>query len=126
MSERRPAQTIGELDVHIGHIQLQMLEFRRAHEEMLRELKGLATKADIERLATKAELTFEVTSIRNEISALKDDVDRIKPANLLRQISAVLAALAAFGAVAAMVLTLGGWVAKVPQAEAPQYQAPAK
>ena len=112
MTERRPAQTIGELDIHLSNLQSRIQELVAAQHAMA---NNVASKSDIEglrhsmaALATKAELAAEISAIRAE-------VERIKPGTVLRQLTAVLAALAAFGAVAALVLSVGGWVARVPQ-----------
>ena len=117
MSERRPAQTIGELDIHLSNLQSRITELVAAQQQMANKV---ASKSDIEglrhsmsALATKAELAAEIKAIR-------DEVDRIKPGNLLRQFTAILAALGAFGAVAALLLSIGGWVAQVPQQPAHQ------
>jgi hypothetical protein len=117
MSERRPAQTIGELDIHLSNLQSRITELVAAQQQMA---NNVASKSDIEglrhsmsALATKAELAAEIKAIR-------DEVDRIKPGNLLRQFTAILAALGAFGAVAALLLSIGGWVAQVPQQPAHQ------
>lgn len=117
MSERRPAQTIGELDIHLSNLQSRIIELVAAQQAMA---NNVASKSDIEglrhsmsALATKAELAAEINAIRIE-------VDRIKPGNLLRQFTAILAALGAFGAVAALLLSIGGWVAQVPQQQPQQ------
>ena len=52
MSERRPATTIGELDIHLGFL---MDEIR----EMSKQLAGLATKDELDK---------EVASIRAELA----------------------------------------------------------
>lgn len=121
MIERRPAQTIGELDIHLSNLQSRIQELVAAQQAMA---NNVASKSDIEglrhsmaALATKAELAAEIAAIRAE-------VERIKPATLLRQLTAVLAALGAFGAVAALVLSIGGWVARVPQNAMPQPHVP--
>ena len=123
MSERRPAQTIGELDIHLSNLQSRITELVAAQQAMA---NNVASKSDIEglrhsmsALATKAELAAEIKAIR-------DEVDRIKPGTLLRQFTAILAALGAFGAVAALLLSIGGWVAQVPQQQAQQSQGQVK
>jgi GMP synthase-like glutamine amidotransferase len=82
MSDRRPAQTIQELDVHLGYVQERLSELGNLMQRM-------ATKTDIERIelamsqmATKAEVAAEVKAIR-------DEVERNKPATLARQIVAI-------------------------------------
>ena len=56
MSERRPATTIGELDIHLGFIMDELKDVRARVDGMV----GL--------LATKAELHSEVQSIRKELN----------------------------------------------------------
>lgn len=121
MNERRPAQTIGELDIHLSNLQSRIQELVAAQQAMA---NNVASRSDIEglrhsmsALATKAELAAEISAIRAE-------VERIKPGTVLKQLTAILAALAAFGAVAALVLSIGGWVARVPQQPAPVQQYP--
>ena len=87
MSERRPAQTIGELDIHLSNVQLRLSEIALA-------MQGMATKADVDRieksmaqLATKAELDAEVKAIR-------DELQRTRPGTLLKQAVTLLAAVA--------------------------------
>ena len=55
MSERRPATTIGELDIHLGFIMDELRDVRARVDGM------------VSLLATKAELHSEVQSIRKEM-----------------------------------------------------------
>lgn len=97
MSDRRPATTIGELDIHISNLQSRMTE-------VLSAMQNTATKADIEgikismsSLATKAE-------VASEIAAIREEVKRIKPTTIMRNVSAILGLVTLVGAVVVMVM----------------------
>lgn len=65
MSDRRPATTIGELDVHIGYLAQQMMDIQAAIADM-------ATRADLEKLAGR----IESLATRDELRALEDRLSR--------------------------------------------------
>ena len=52
IAERRPATTIGELDIHLGFVMDELKEMREQHETMLRML---ATKQEVADLRTELE-----------------------------------------------------------------------
>lgn len=108
MSDRRPAQTIGELDIHLGNVQARLAEI--AHV-----MNGMATKHDVTRieaamaqLATKAEVAAEIKAIR-------DEVHRGKPATLLRNFMVACAAIAGGAAGFGIVLEIFRWLEKAPK-----------
>ncbi|MFN6251747.1 MAG: hypothetical protein ACK4Y5_06670 [Acetobacteraceae bacterium] len=108
MSDRRPAQTIGELDIHLGNVQARLAEI--AHV-----MNGMATKHDVTRieaamaqLATKAEVAAEIKAIR-------DEVHRSKPATLLRNFMVACAAIAGGAAGFGIVLEIFRWLEKAPK-----------
>jgi len=95
MSERRPATTIGELDIHISNLQSRMTE-------VLSAMQNTATKADIDgikismsSLATKAE-------VASDIAAIREEVQRNKPGTLMRNVAALLGMITLVGAVVAL------------------------
>jgi hypothetical protein len=56
IAERRPATTIGELDIHLGFLMEELREMRSQQQEM------------IQNLATKAEVATQIATLRQEIS----------------------------------------------------------
>lgn len=52
IAERRPATTIGELDIHLGFLMDELKEMREQQESMMRLL---ATKQEVEALRTELE-----------------------------------------------------------------------
>ena len=74
MSERRPATTIGELDVHIGYLQQEIKSVATA-------LSGMATKADIEAITKRMDEMATKTMLDSEVSALRAELTPGKPEN---------------------------------------------
>lgn len=108
MNDRRPAQTIGELDIHLSNVQSRLAEIATT-------MHGMATKHDVTRiesamaqLATKAEVAAELKAIREE-------VHRAKPATLLRNFMVACAAIAGGAAGFGIVLEVFRWVERVPK-----------
>lgn len=108
MTERRPAQTIGELDIHLSNVQSRLVEIQHV-------MQGMATKSDVTRieaamaqLATKAEVAAEIKAIR-------DEVQRSKPATLLRNFMVACAAFAGGGAALGLMIELFRWFDRVPK-----------
>jgi len=111
MNDRRPATTIGELDIHISNLQARIADLATALNSMA---LNTATKADIDSIkmslasfATKTEVAADLREIRLEL-------ERSKPSTMLRNFAAVLAGIAALGAVVAMVLAVSEFVNRVP------------
>lgn len=107
MSDRRPAQTIGELDVHLGHVQERLAALGSLMQQM-------ATKADLDRIelamsqmATKAEVAAEVKAIR-------DEVERNKPATLAKQIVAICLGLTVIAGAAGIGLAIVRAIDRIP------------
>lgn len=108
MNERRPAQTIGELDIHLSNVQSRLVEIQHV-------MQGMATKSDVTRieaamaqLATKAEVAAEIKAIR-------DEVQRSKPATLLRNFMVGCAAIAGGGAALGLLIELSRWIERAPK-----------
>lgn len=55
IAERRPATTIGELDIHLGFLMEELREMRAQQQEM------------IQNLATKAEVAIQIADLRQQI-----------------------------------------------------------
>lgn len=68
MSERRPATTFGELDIHLGHIQDNIASLATA-------VNNMATRDDIAKLTTRIELMATKEELRaTEIRLAQDGV----------------------------------------------------
>lgn len=80
MSERRPATTIGELDVHIGYLQQEVKSVATA-------LSGMATKADIEAITKRMDEMATKAMLNSEVSALRDELTRESPRTKFREIT---------------------------------------
>lgn len=80
MSERRPATTIGELDVHIGYLQQEIKSVATA-------LSGMATKADIELLTKRMNEMATKVQLESEVSALRLEMTRESPRTRFREIT---------------------------------------
>jgi hypothetical protein len=108
MSERRPAQTIGELDIHLGNVQARLAEI--AHV-----MNNMATKSDVTRieaamaqLATKAEVAAEIKAIR-------DEVEQVRPGTLIRRFMLTCAAVAGGAAAFGVMLEVFRWIERTPK-----------
>ena len=55
IAERRPATTIGELDIHLGFVMEELREMKAQHEHML------------QKLATKAEVAEQIAELKRQI-----------------------------------------------------------
>lgn len=99
MSDRRPATTIGELDIHLSHVQ-----------ESLRDLVGavsnMATKKDIDEITARIDVLEE----RIEQSTVGSFFDRAS--SIITKIGAVAAVIAATGGGIAAIVH---FIDKVPQ-----------
>lgn len=60
IQERRPATTIGELDIHLGFVMDELKEMREQHDSMLRML---ATKQEVSDLRADLELKIKNGSL---------------------------------------------------------------
>jgi len=65
MSERRPATTIGELDIHLSHIQGDMVRIAAA-------VNNMATREDIATLTNR----LEKMATKEEVRALEDRLSK--------------------------------------------------
>lgn len=116
MSERVPAQTIGELDIHLSHVQFRL-------HELAMSMANTATKSDIDglrsamsALATKAEVDSKIDEVRGEIATVRDDVQRIKPGTLFGNLVKVLSGLLVVGAFAALLVSVVRLLDRIPPA----------
>jgi hypothetical protein len=108
MSERRPAQTIGELDIHLGNVQSRLTDI--AHV-----MQGMATKSDITRIeATMAQLATKA-EVAAEIKAIRDEVHQSKPGTLIRKFMVACAAVAGGAAAFGIVLEVFRWIERTPK-----------
>jgi hypothetical protein len=108
MTERRPAQTIGELDVHLSHVQSRLAE-------MALLMQTMATKNDVTRIESAMSQLATKAEVAAEIHAIREEVNRIKPANILRQFVLLCAAVAAVGALFGLLRELVTWADRVPK-----------
>jgi len=65
MSERRPATTIGELDIHLGHIQGELGRLAAA-------VNNMATRDDIATLTSR----IEKMATKDELKAVEDRLSK--------------------------------------------------
>ena len=108
MNERRPAQTIGELDIHLSNVQSRLAEIAQT-------MNSMATKADVTRIESAMAQLATKAEVAAEIQAVRDEVNRSKPGTILRKFligcTAVAGGAAAFG----IVLEIVRWVDRVPK-----------
>jgi hypothetical protein len=108
MNDRRPAQTIGELDIHLGNVQARLGEI--AHV-----MQGMATKSDITRIeSTMAQLATKA-EVAAEIKAIRDEVHRTKPATLIRRFAVACATIAGGAAAFGILLEVFRWIERSPK-----------
>ena len=79
MSERRPAQTIGELDIHVGNVQ-------ETQKQLLDRLSLMATKSDLD-------------AVINRIIALEERVEQQTVTSWFNKTTNVILRLGAVGGV---------------------------
>lgn len=91
MSERRPATTIAELDLHLSYVQRDLAEVSRA-------LAAMATKADIQDILERMK-TF---ATREELQRLRDQVEADKPSSRLKRWATVATHIMAIVGVASL------------------------
>jgi hypothetical protein len=96
---RVPAQTIGELDVHLSYLQGSI-------KEVVNRLDGMATKEDIEAISHR--LTEFAT--KTELKRLSERVDDISPSNVMTLARNFLLTIAAFAAAVGAVVAVIRWV----------------
>ena len=113
MSDRRPAQNIGELDIHLSNLQTRVAEVAQQMQGMA---NNMATRQDIDgiklsmaALATKAEVAAEIASIREE-------VNRNKPATIWKQFVSVCLGLAVVVSAAGLVVAAVRAFDRIPPA----------
>lgn len=108
MTERRPAQTIGELDIHLSNVQSRLVEIQHV-------MQGMATKTDVTRIETAMAQLATKAEVAAEIKAIRDEVHRSKPATLLRNFMVACAAFAGGGAALGLMIELFRWFDRVPK-----------
>jgi len=121
MSDRRPATTIAELDIHLSHMQARISDLASAVQTMA---SNAASKADIADI--RSDMTQFVTraEVEAKLQMLAQEVERNKPSTMLRNFAALLAGIAALGAVVAMVLAVSEFINRVPPKQPYYYPAP--
>jgi hypothetical protein len=117
MNDRRPATTIGELDIHLSNLQGRIADLAAALNNMA---INTATKADIDSIKMSLSTFATKTEVAADLRELRLELDRSKPSTMLRNFAAVLAGIAALGAVVAMVLAVSEFVNSAKRS-APQY-----
>lgn len=108
MSERRPAQTIGELDIHLSNVQSRLSDI--AHV-----MNTMATKHDVTRIETAMAQLATKAEVAAEIKAIRDEVHRSKPATLLRNFMVACAAFAGGAAALGVALEVFRWIERAPK-----------
>ena len=108
MTDRRPAQTIGELDIHLSNVQSRLADI--AHV-----MQGMATKSDITRIeSTMAQLATKA-EVAAEIKAIRDEVHRTNPGTLIRRFAVACAAIAGGAAAFGILLEVFRWIERAPK-----------
>ena len=97
MNDRRPATTIGELDIHLSNLQMRMAEIGTA-------MQNMATKGDIDGIKLSMSTLATKAEVAAEISAIRDEVQRNKPGTILRNVAAILGFVTLLGAVTALIV----------------------
>ena len=103
-SERPPAETIREVDLHLRYLQERLAEVHGQLSMLVAAMPQMATKADIDALAQRYATKAEVEALRAEVArgSVQSTFDRwLSVITRLGSAGAVLAAAAA--AVAALV-----------------------
>jgi hypothetical protein len=100
MTERRPATTIGELDIHLSHVQEALAEFRNS-------MATMATKADIDHLSRQLD-TF---ATKDELRAAEERLTAQNVPTVAKKVAQGMMFLAAF--IAAGIAVGGAIVAVV-------------
>lgn len=96
---RVPAQTIGELDVHISYLQGSV-------KEVAERLAGMATKEDIEAISSR--LTEFAT--KQELKTLESRVDDISPKHMADSATRYLTLFVVFCTAIGAVYALVNWI----------------
>ena len=109
MSDRRPAQNIGELDIHLSNLQQRVAEVAQG-------MQNMATKADIESIRSSMAALATKAEVAAEIHAIREEVERNKPSTLARQLVAFCAGLMVGAAVAGLFLQIAEWAKQQPAA----------
>jgi acyl CoA:acetate/3-ketoacid CoA transferase alpha subunit len=86
MTDRLPAQTIGELDIHLSNVQSRL-------GELVASMSNMATKSDIEGIKLSMSTLATKAEVEAKVEALRLEVQRNKPGTLARQIVAIAAGL---------------------------------
>ncbi len=116
MTDRRPAQTIGELDIHLSNMQVRL-------QELASVMQNMATKSDIEGIRLSMSTLATKAEVEAKVEALRLEVQRNKPGTLARQIVAIAAGLtvvaSAVGLLVAVVRAFDGQGVQVSVKKAP-------
>lgn len=88
MTERRPAQTIGELDIHLGFVMDELRTLRN-------QLGQLATKAEVDQ----------------RIGALEKKIEANAPRSILKIATEVAIAVTAIAAAGGVILAIASFIA---------------
>lgn len=107
MSDRVPATTIGELDIHLSNMQSRLVEMAGS----------MATKEDFTRLNNRmnefaAERAHFAT--KAELVDLRRDVEELRPSNLFMGVAKVSAGLAAIAAAVMLTVKFAQWIGAIP------------
>jgi hypothetical protein len=103
MSERRPAQNIGELDIHLSNLQQRVAEIALSMQQM-------ATKQDIDSIRVSMGLLATKAEVAAEIQAIREEVNRNKPSTIGRTAVSVMAGLLVLVAAVGVILKLADWI----------------
>jgi hypothetical protein len=98
-NQRLPAQTIGELDLHLSYLQ-------QAVKSVGERLSEMATKDDIEAITDR----MEEFATKTELRVLQEKVDGISPKSMMAGAREVLLTVTLFAAACGAVVALIRWL----------------
>jgi len=97
MTERRPATTIGELDIHLGFVMDEIRDFKAL-------LGQMSTRAETERNIAEA-----VRVVAEDLATLKRKVDDQSPRSMFDNLTRISLGIAAIAAALAVFVGVVHW-----------------
>lgn len=77
MSERRPATTIGELDIHLGNVMETLTELKTSSKQMQQTLSTLATQAYVD----------------DQVRMVKESIHQAKPSTQIGNLAKIVGSI---------------------------------
>lgn len=98
MTERRAATTIGELDIHLSHVQSGLARLAESVERMATKQDIDGIRLDMAHLATKAELEAKVRAVQEQFARESERLQRESPSRIGTTIVKIAGGLTVIGA----------------------------